>query len=187
MNENQLAFTTEDPMVYFQKFLTSYIQNDCRLIYLHTPVTKAIQIESASVLHCIFDATTSTVKIKPMNMEIVSYPISSFDKIEWQELLSSKKPLKIIHITVKDDKNPVNLAVGGQGKQELLDFWYDGLRLHLGFEPSTESSQKKIKIFQDAVSYATMAENIKEPEIPPPPSSLNFAASPSMPVIMAKK
>ena len=157
----QILEPTADKMVYFEKFLSSFIQNDSRLVFLRTAVTK-------------------------QETQPIQIPVNNLEKIDWLELSSGKKTVKVIQITLKDDKTPIILGAG-HSNQEVLDFWYDGLRLLLQQQPSTESSIKKIAVFERAVRYAQIAFNVEEPVIPPPPQSLDYPPPPKMPVILAKK
>lgn len=178
---------TGDKMVYFEKFLESFIRNDSRLVFLRTPVTKLSQIESASASYVIYVPPKRMLQIQTkQESQPIQIPVDNFDKIEWLELTSGKKAAKVIQITLKDDRTPVILGAG-HSTQEVLDFWYDGLRMLLGQQPSTESSNKKIAVFERAVNYARIALDVEEPTIPPPPQSLDYPPPQKMPVILAKK
>ena len=185
MNDSKLGFATKSADIYFQQFLKAYIQNDCHLICVRTPITKVLQIESIRSSHCkIVNGTTLSIQDHD-NADVLTVDVASFEKIEWFTIPSSI--IKVIQITLKNDRNPIVLAKGNCS-DESLDFWFDGLRLFLGIEPSTNSSNRKLKIFQDAINYSSILNNtIEEPVIPPPPSSTNYPPSPKMPVILAKK
>lgn len=183
----QILEPTGEKMVYFEKFLSSFIRNDSRLVFLRTPVTKLSQIESSSASYVIYAPSKRMLQIQTkQETQPIQIPVDNFDKIEWLELSAGKRIVKVIQITLKDDKIPIILGAG-HSSQEVLDFWYDGLRLLLRLQPSTESSAKKIAVFERAVNYAQIAFNVEEPVIPPPPSSLDYPTPPKMPVILAKK
>lgn len=183
----QILEPTADKMVYFEKFLSSFIQNDSRLVFLRTAVTKLSQIESASASYVIYVPSKRMLQVQTkQETQPIQIPVNNLEKIDWLELSSGKKTVKVIQITLKDDKTPIILGAG-HSNQEVLDFWYDGLRLLLQQQPSTESSIKKIAVFERAVRYAQIAFNVEEPVIPPPPQSLDYPPPPKMPVILAKK
>lgn len=177
----------------FEQYLKALIQKPRLFAFLRQTVGRCSQLENARQYSCNFSVADSSLHVKPEEPSarttrfsmIVSatdrpnpegrerekvFPAASFEKIEWGSVSRQSGTMKFITLTIKDDRTPIIL----HGPTEILELWYDGLRLVQGLtQVETAASNAKLEIFKKAVGFAAMTRPTIV-EDPPLPADYNF-------------
>ena len=166
-----------EPMVYFQKFLASFVQETASLSMIRGNVSKLSQLAGQRPVPCCYVQKDKTLVIGAETGKLV-VPLSSFESITWGEVSSGPRQVKFIQLQTRTEKAQViNLY---SQNLELMELWYDGLRFFMEQPPETRTSLAKVETFTKAVEQANLLKlEAKDVEIPPLPWSLNYPPAPS--------
>jgi hypothetical protein len=177
-----------------EHYLKALIQKPQLFTFVHQTVARYSQLESARQHLCFYSFQDSSFHVKPdegpvpverthspggdrERSEAVkekerAFPVSTIERISWGGVPNPSGTTKFIVIAIKNDRAPTVL----HAPIEVLELWYDGLRLvqgGSGFE--TSASKAKMEIFRKAVALASV-ERPMVMDMPPPPVNYNFAA-----------
>jgi hypothetical protein len=160
-----------DPLSYWRKYLSSFIQEPVSLVCVRSPVTKPFHLEGQRPVPCRVNLTDSTIIIDSGRI-VVPLMCESITK---REMPTGGHPLRYITVTVRNDRNPV---IFYSPSVETLELWHDGLGLVMNQQPETQSSLALIDVFTKALDGAKLVRDLpSEIEIPPPPP-LNYPPAP---------
>jgi hypothetical protein len=180
----------------FEQYLKALIQKPRLFAFLRQTVGRCSQIENARQNPVNFNLSDGCLHVKPEEGSargarfsmIVSaadraspetgrekektFPVASFEKIEWGTVSGQSGNMKYIMITVRDDRTPIIL----HGPTEIMELWYDGLRLVQGQAlVETAASNAKLEIFKKAVGFAALTRPTVV-EDPPLPENYDFTS-----------
>lgn len=168
-----------DPMVYFQKFLVSYVQETASLVMVRGTVSKLSQLAGQRPVPCCYVQKDNEEGALVVGAETGKLTItqSSFESINWGEVSSGSRQAKFITIQTRGEKSQViNLY---SQNVEVMELWYDGLRCFMQQPAATMTSRGKVDMFTKAVEQANILRvDMSEVEIPPLPYSLNYPPAP---------
>jgi hypothetical protein len=181
----------------FEQYLKALIQKPRVFAFVRQNVGRCSQIESARQNPCHYSPADGCLHVKPeegsmrttrfsmivsaaerANHEVgrereKTFPVASFEKIEWGSVSGQSSSMRFISITMKDDRAPIVL----HGPTEIMELWYDGLRLVQGqAQVETAASNAKLEIFHKAVGFAALTRPLIV-EDPPLPPDYNFTAT----------
>jgi hypothetical protein len=169
----------------FEQYLKALIQKPRLFAYLRQSVGRCSQLENARQNPCHFSPADGCLHVKaeeaPARRQTAipgdrpaadgardrekTFPVASFEKIEWGTVSGQSGSMKYISITVRDDRTPIVL----HGPTEIMELWYDGLRLVQGQAVETAAANAKLEIFRRAAEFAALTRPavVEEPELPP--------------------
>lgn len=158
-------------MVYYQKYLNALIQKSRPFVYLRQAVTRSSYLETGKSCPVQFVPAEGAIRVKLDDGSEKSFLVSTFEKIQWGTVQAQSGDLKYINITIKGDRSPLIL----HSSTEIMEFWYDALRMLCNQSIETPSSLAKIEVFRKATRFAAQ-QRPTTVEIPPPPENYNFVA-----------
>ena len=161
-------FKVDEPMVYFQRFLTAYIQQQHPFVWVKQIITKSSQIENPNPVPVHYDLEFG-ILIQADQGEPKSFPLHTIEKIDWGHFDDSSKP-KYINIQIKGDKVPLVLY---SSSIEQMELFMDGLRLIQHQPTDTQASQNRLSDFNRACNYAKQIKK-QNPKIPSPPQNIDY-------------
>ena len=160
-----------DPNFYFTKYLRAYIQETRELVVLRQSVSKASAFNTVKPSQVCY-TESDAIKIK-MEGTDKTFPLSSIEKVELDEVSGPFGPVNFISITIKGDRNPLIL----HGPPESMELWCDALSILKGIKCELKpTSQTKMDVFIKAIEFLK-EEQSNDFIIPPPPKNLNFSSS----------
>lgn len=158
------------PEVLFTKYVQSYISKQSEFVVLRNTISKASAFVGVNTTTAYYDQKLNAIIIgNDGKTENLPLKISSFDSLSWGNVSGDSGNIKYIQITMKNDKPVIML-----GQIETMELWFDGIRSYQNLPPETDTSKQKISIFSKARTYADKPFPNKMPNIPPPPTNLNF-------------